>query len=200
MKSLNIEFNRTLVSFLRCDLKVVGRGVIALNVHAKVNYTQPILNGTMNISLFKKANGYRPFLYNYTMDFCDFFKNRKRYPFVKIYWDTVLKNTNLNHSCPYNHDIIVRNATLNEDMFRYMPLPSGEYMFKLRVAICNHWVAETLDTSTNKHHHSHQYEHLNRTIKENCPRFLPIRKRTIEENIISMYLYTFDTQIGLKQI
>ncbi|XP_075160390.1 uncharacterized protein LOC142233378 [Haematobia irritans] len=137
-----LDFNKTLVAFVRCDLKVVGRGLIALNVHAKVNYPQPISNATMNISLFKKANGYRPFLYNSTMDFCDFLKNRKRYPFVKIYWDTVLQNTNLNHTCPYNHDIIVRNTTLNEDMFKYMPLPSGDYLFKLRVAIYNYWVAE----------------------------------------------------------
>uniref|UniRef100_A0A1I8Q9H7 Uncharacterized protein n=1 Tax=Stomoxys calcitrans TaxID=35570 RepID=A0A1I8Q9H7_STOCA len=28
-----------------------------------------------NLSLFKRANGYRPFLYNVTLDACDFMKN-----------------------------------------------------------------------------------------------------------------------------
>uniref|UniRef100_A0A1I8P6G0 Uncharacterized protein n=1 Tax=Stomoxys calcitrans TaxID=35570 RepID=A0A1I8P6G0_STOCA len=100
------------------------------------------LKYTVNVSLWKKVSGYRPFLYNVTEDFCKFLRNRKKIPFLKIVSDILLKDSNINHTCPFNHDIIVNNLILKEEMFKYLPLPNGEYMFQFKVGAYNDWKAD----------------------------------------------------------
>lgn len=56
----------------------------------------------LNISTYKKANGYKPFLYNVTFDFCKYMANAKRKSFEKIFMDLIINNSNINHSCPYD--------------------------------------------------------------------------------------------------
>lgn len=113
------------------------------------------------MALYKRANGYRPFLYNITHDVCDFFANRKRYPILKAFFDLFLHNSNLNHTCPYyvswiwyfyliiiskqnnilfkhfQDAIIVKDLVLREENFKFLPLPEGDYQFKLSVAAYN---------------------------------------------------------------
>ncbi|XP_059221474.1 uncharacterized protein LOC106088968 [Stomoxys calcitrans] len=120
---------------------VVRRGVISANVYAAIHKSN-LNNVSVNLGLYKKENGYRPFLYNITLDFCKFIKTRKSFPFFRMFFDTFRKNSNINHSCPYNHDIIVENYTLSDEMFKLLPLPEGEYMFKLLVGTYNVWKAD----------------------------------------------------------
>ncbi|XP_058985267.1 uncharacterized protein LOC105262238 [Musca domestica] len=87
--------------------------------------------------MYKRASGYRPFLYNITQDICAFFANRKRYPIVKVIFDVFLKQSNLNHTCPYNDAIIVKDLILEEDLFHFFPIPEGEYLFKITVSANN---------------------------------------------------------------
>ncbi|EDW42771.1 GM23859 [Drosophila sechellia] len=54
------------------------------------------------LSLYRRFNGYRPFLYNITVDICSFLKNRKHYLFVDLVYDGIRNFSNVNHSCPYN--------------------------------------------------------------------------------------------------
>uniref|UniRef100_A0A1I8N3C3 Uncharacterized protein n=1 Tax=Musca domestica TaxID=7370 RepID=A0A1I8N3C3_MUSDO len=55
----------------------------------------------LNLAFYKKASGYRPFLYNITADACAFLANRRRYPVLKVIFDVFLDKSNLNHTCPY---------------------------------------------------------------------------------------------------
>uniref|UniRef100_A0A1I8Q0N2 MD-2-related lipid-recognition domain-containing protein n=1 Tax=Stomoxys calcitrans TaxID=35570 RepID=A0A1I8Q0N2_STOCA len=135
------EFHKEFATFEECRLKMVKRGLVALNLHVKL-YQLPVNNISVNLALLKKANGYRPFLYNVTTDFCKFLQNPKRVPFVNIFYEMIRKNCNMNHTCPYDHDPIVRNLTLKEEMFKHLPLPNGEYLFRLKVGAYNDWKAE----------------------------------------------------------
>lgn len=47
-------------------------------------------------------NGYRPFLYNISVDACKFLKNRKANPIANYFFDFIKEISNMNHSCPYD--------------------------------------------------------------------------------------------------
>uniref|UniRef100_A0A1I8MIV3 Uncharacterized protein n=1 Tax=Musca domestica TaxID=7370 RepID=A0A1I8MIV3_MUSDO len=95
----------------------------------------------VNLSFYKKLNGYRPFLYNITHDFCWFMENRKRIMLAKIILDLFLKESNINHTCPFDHNIIVDNVILHESQFKLLPFPRGDYMMQVKVAAYNDWKA-----------------------------------------------------------
>ncbi|XP_054085370.1 uncharacterized protein LOC105212525 isoform X1 [Zeugodacus cucurbitae] len=143
-KITNIQcssLDKNFSDFGKCRLSVPERGVIAMGVHVKL-FQMPVNNISINLSFFKKASGYRSFLYNVSADFCAFMANKKRYPFLNIFFDILLKESNINHTCPYSHDIIVKNLILRDEMFGRIPVPAGEYMFKLMVGAYNEWKAD----------------------------------------------------------
>ncbi|XP_013106474.1 uncharacterized protein LOC106086371 [Stomoxys calcitrans] len=138
-KFTNIKCLEHDVSFSRfeiCRLKVVGRDVVSLNIKVRL-YKSPVTNSTVNLAFYKKSNGFKPFLYNGTADVCAFFANRQRYPIFKIIFDMFVRNSNLNHTCPYSDVLAVEELVLNEGMFRYFPLSEAEYLFKAKVYAYN---------------------------------------------------------------
>uniref|UniRef100_A0A1I8PHH7 MD-2-related lipid-recognition domain-containing protein n=1 Tax=Stomoxys calcitrans TaxID=35570 RepID=A0A1I8PHH7_STOCA len=146
-KFTNIKCQDHDVNFSRaevCKLRVIGRGVVTLNIRVGL-YKIPVTNVTVNMGFYKKANGFKPFLYNYTVDFCNFMTNRKRYPVMKVLFDVFLHASNINHSCPFDHAIVIDNLLLEESKFELFPIPEGEYMFKLMVFAYNDLKA-TLET------------------------------------------------------
>ncbi|XP_050332809.1 uncharacterized protein LOC126760998 isoform X2 [Bactrocera neohumeralis] len=132
-------FDKPFADFKSCRLHVPKRGEIALSLHVRL-FQIPVNN--INVSFFKKASGYRPFLYNISANFCEVMANKKRFPFLKIFFDIIAKDSNINHTCPYNHDIIVKNLVLRDDMFGRLPVPAGEYLFRLMVGAYNEWKAD----------------------------------------------------------
>ncbi|XP_073821315.1 uncharacterized protein [Musca autumnalis] len=110
----------------------------AMLKESNVNHTCPY---EVNLALFKKVNGYKPFLYNTTIDFCMFMTNRNKFKFAKIFQDILMEESNLNHTCPFDHNLIVDNLILDERKFAFLPLPRGDYMFMLKVAAYNDWKA-----------------------------------------------------------
>ncbi|KAI8115489.1 hypothetical protein CVS40_12196 [Lucilia cuprina] len=134
-----IEFDRPFATIPECKLKMVGRGVVALNLNVTLHQV-PVNNVSINFELLKKANGYRPFLYNISGDFCQAISHKNRYSFVGLVLNLMEKYTNINHTCPYD-SIIVSNLILRDEMFKFLPLPSGDYLFNIRVAAYNDWKA-----------------------------------------------------------
>ncbi|KAH8242385.1 hypothetical protein KR032_004216 [Drosophila birchii] len=123
-------YDDSFCDFNQCELKLLGRGKVGIFVYVKVHQL-PITKVRVNLSLHRKFNGYRPFLYNVTVDFCDFIHHKARYPWFKIVHESMLKFSNLNHSCPYSNDIIVSKMILNDGMLMKTPFPTGSYMFQL---------------------------------------------------------------------
>ncbi|XP_019892851.2 uncharacterized protein LOC101898024 [Musca domestica] len=127
--------------FEECRLAVVKRDVISLNINVKLMQV-PVTNITVNLAFFKKLSGYRPYIYNITVDFCNFLKNSNRQSYAKLFLDAILKDSNVNHTCPFNHNIIVKDLILDESKFKYFPIPRGDYMFRIKVAAYNDWKAD----------------------------------------------------------
>ncbi|XP_073835036.1 uncharacterized protein [Musca autumnalis] len=123
--------DKSLVDFKHCQLKAVGRNRIAMQVQAEL--MEPLHDGLqINAELFRKSHDFRPFLYNDTMDFCGFMKNPNRFMFWKILVQDMVKYTNLNHTCPYEDEIVVKDLILEENMFKTLPFPSNDYMVHLK--------------------------------------------------------------------
>ncbi|ALC45452.1 CG33752 [Drosophila busckii] len=96
----------------------------------------------MNFSILRKLNGYHPFLYNLTVDFCRYMKHPN--PMVVFYYfqRAFQPYSNLNHTCPYNHDVIVNDFVLDDKMFDKLPLPKGNYLLLLKIAINSIWALQ----------------------------------------------------------
>ncbi|KAH8412736.1 hypothetical protein KR009_005009, partial [Drosophila setifemur] len=125
-KSYDLEFD----DFEYCYLKAVNRSFNYMSLRVNL-YKIPIAKAKVNFVLFKRMNGYRPFLYNVTVDGCRFLKNEKTNPVLGFLFGTFKKFSNINHSCPYAHDIVVHqfsNQFLNEKVTKVLPFPQGDYM------------------------------------------------------------------------
>ncbi|XP_046809141.1 uncharacterized protein LOC124420442 [Lucilia cuprina] len=123
------------IEFPICDLSRIGGNVMALNMYGKLNMKN-VENITILAKLFRKINNkFRPFLYDDVIDYCDFHLNAKRHVFWNILYKNLGKFSNMNHSCPYNHDLIIRNLTFDISNLKVVPIPRGEYMIQYKYVV-----------------------------------------------------------------
>uniref|UniRef100_A0A1I8N6F7 Uncharacterized protein n=1 Tax=Musca domestica TaxID=7370 RepID=A0A1I8N6F7_MUSDO len=120
------SFDEEMAVFQECRLRVVRRGLSAATVHIKV--LRPITELMVNVAIYKKASGYKPFLYNTTYDLCRWKTGGIQNVLARIANNFIAEFSNINHTCPYEHDLIIQNMTVSEDKFKLMPIPPGEYM------------------------------------------------------------------------
>ncbi|XP_028897740.2 uncharacterized protein LOC105214603 [Zeugodacus cucurbitae] len=143
IKFTNIKcktLDKSFADFGNCKLKALSRDEVALSLRVNL-FEVPVNNVSLNVELFKKFNGYRPFLFNKTVDFCEFLRNKKRVGFFDIIFKFLEAYSNINHTCPYNNDIIVDRLILKPQYFVLLPLPEGEYRLKIAVGAYNDWKA-----------------------------------------------------------
>ncbi|XP_017037369.1 uncharacterized protein [Drosophila kikkawai] len=136
-KSLDKNF----ADFEYCYIKSVNRSYKYLSLKANV-FKKPITKLKVNGALFKRLNGYRPFMYNVTVDACRFMDNKNSNPVAGYFFDFIKLNSNINHSCPYTHDFIVDKLSIDEVNHRItnvLPFPEGAYMVE------THWIAYDID-------------------------------------------------------
>lgn len=60
----------------------------------------------VNLALWKKFNGFRPFLYNLTFEACSFIANPKSNPVANFVYESFMIYSNINHSCPITVSVI----------------------------------------------------------------------------------------------
>ncbi|KAH8307579.1 hypothetical protein KR044_003807, partial [Drosophila immigrans] len=115
-------------TFDACILKSVNRTYKFATV--KLYPAKLLYNIKVNMVFLKRLNGYKPFLYNYTVDACKFLRNPKTANKIPIFFFGLFgPYSNINHSCPYG-DIIVEKVPishLNHQLTKILPLPEGEY-------------------------------------------------------------------------
>ncbi|SPP75626.1 Hypothetical predicted protein, partial [Drosophila guanche] len=121
-----------------CRLNVLGRGIIGANIHIKL-LKLPVRKVKINFSVWKKLSGYHPFLFNVTVDLCHHMKHPNPLTVFYYFYASFLPYINLNHTCPVNHDIILKNFVLNEQMFSKVPMPIGSYMFMIKILTEDVW-------------------------------------------------------------
>ncbi|XP_022228402.2 uncharacterized protein LOC111078162 [Drosophila obscura] len=118
----------------QCYLKSINRTYKYLSI--KVNLLKPLVTNVMvNGAMLKRANGYKPFLYNITIDFCRFMKYRRSNPVALYALGLLGTNTNLNHSCPYHGVMFVDKlptSFINHQITEILPFPEGDYMLEYR--------------------------------------------------------------------
>ncbi|KAH8413469.1 hypothetical protein KR009_011448, partial [Drosophila setifemur] len=127
------SFDKPFGEFGQCFLKSVNRSYKYLTVSLKLNQL-PITKIKASLVLWKRFSGYKPFLYNITIDFCKFVKNRKSNPVANFFFETYQNYSNANHTCPYNHDLIVDKLNvniMNHRLTEVLPFPHGDYMAEL---------------------------------------------------------------------
>ncbi|XP_029405019.2 uncharacterized protein LOC115065931 [Bactrocera dorsalis] len=135
-----ITLDKPFADFAYCKLKALSRDKVALSLRVKL-FEIPVNNVSLNVEFFKKYNGYRPFLFNKTLNFCEFLRNKKRIGLLEIIFKFLEPHSNINHTCPYNNDIIVDRLILKPNYFALLPLPAGEYRIKITVGAYNDWKA-----------------------------------------------------------
>ncbi|XP_033253985.1 uncharacterized protein LOC108159866 isoform X1 [Drosophila miranda] len=127
--SVDKEFS----DFEYCYLKSVNRSYKYLSL--KVNLFQvPITNVSTKIGLYKRFSGYKPFLYNLTVDACKFLKHQKSFPIVSYFYELIKDFSNMNHSCPYDHDLLLDKLTIehvNNRFSKTLDFPAGDYLIHL---------------------------------------------------------------------
>ncbi|XP_037722621.1 uncharacterized protein LOC119555355 [Drosophila subpulchrella] len=130
--SKDIKFS----NFSKCYIKAVNRTHKYIDFHINI-YQKMVDNVTVNVKFMRQDHGYKPFFVDVTIDGCKFLKNQRQ-PMAKMIFDVYKSSSNLNHTCPYNHDIIVDHlwtGNLEGDVLKYLPLKNGDY------AIFSEWSA-----------------------------------------------------------
>ncbi|EDW89781.2 uncharacterized protein LOC6529038 [Drosophila yakuba] len=126
------SYDKTFVDFPECRLKVLGRGIIGANIHVKF-LKLPINRMAVRFTVYRKLSGYHPFLFNVSEEFCRVLKHPNRLRVFYYFYTAFLPFSNLNHTCPYNADVFIRNCTLSDRMFAKVPLPKGIYKLTLEM-------------------------------------------------------------------
>ncbi|XP_070851639.1 uncharacterized protein [Drosophila suzukii] len=131
--SLDKEFS----DFEYCTLKAVNRSYKYISTKVKL-FQVPVTKVKVNFGLYKRFSGYRPFLYNVTVDACNFLKNKKRNPIASYFYDFIKDISNMNHTCPFDHDLVwdkLSTEHINHRVTNILSFPEGDYMMEM------HWIA-----------------------------------------------------------
>ncbi|XP_026839940.1 uncharacterized protein LOC113564894 [Drosophila persimilis] len=122
------SYNKSFFVFNTCRLKAINRNKVILNLNATILHTVNIF--TVRFKLFKKANGFKPWMVDRSIDVCRF-THTSYDPYFKIIYELYREFTNMNHTCPYVGHQILKGFYLRPELLR-LPFPSGDYMLSLR--------------------------------------------------------------------
>ncbi|KAH8285650.1 hypothetical protein KR054_011908, partial [Drosophila jambulina] len=115
-----------------CRLKSVNPTYKYVSVKVRL-FKVPITRIKINLGLYKRLNGLKPFLYNVTFDGCKFMQSKTSNPVARYFYEFGKDYSNMNHTCPYDHDLIVDKVSatdMNHRITRVLPFPEGSYMFQ----------------------------------------------------------------------
>ncbi|KAH8281964.1 hypothetical protein KR054_004370, partial [Drosophila jambulina] len=129
--------DKSFADFEYCRFERVNKTFKYITVKVLL-FQKPVTKVKINAALYKSSNGYKPYLYNVTVDACKFFKNLKAQPVARLIYDFLNDFSNMNHTCPYDHDLLVYQLTadyLNNHLTHILTFPKGDYLFQM------HWMA-----------------------------------------------------------
>ncbi|KAH8247708.1 hypothetical protein KR038_008793, partial [Drosophila bunnanda] len=127
-------YGKDIVEIEYCYIKSINRTYKYLSGKMKLNEI-PFDKFTVNMVIWKRFNGYRPFLYNITVNGCKFLNNPKSNIIGKFIYDTYKPYSNINHSCPYTNDLVLDKLPvefMNHQLTKILPLPEGDYLIEFR--------------------------------------------------------------------
>ncbi|KAH8371161.1 hypothetical protein KR093_006340, partial [Drosophila rubida] len=122
-----VSYNESWVVIHECRIRAVSRNKTIFNFNGTILH--PAKKVTQGIVLFKKANGYKPWLLNIKIDCCKFM-DKPYNPSAVLINNLFLEFSNIKHSCPYVGPQIVKGFYLRHEMLR-LPFPTGEYLLAI---------------------------------------------------------------------
>ncbi|KAH8263263.1 hypothetical protein KR044_006512, partial [Drosophila immigrans] len=122
------SYNKSWVVINKCRLYAISRNKTIFNFNGTVLH--PVYNIFTEMEILKKANGYKPWIFKATMDACRFVKKSYN-PVVVIIYSLFKQFSNINHTCPYMGDQIIKGFYLRPELLLGLPVPSGEYLLTM---------------------------------------------------------------------
>lgn len=120
--------NDSWIIFSECRLYAINRNKTTLTIVANAHYA--VNQVLIDAQLFKKASGYKPWVYKGKFDGCQFQK-KQSIPIVKFIFNMLKNNTNMVHTCPYIVSITKRKSLCIYFRFLYI-----ENRVKYTLGIC----------------------------------------------------------------
>ncbi|KAH8408677.1 hypothetical protein KR215_010465 [Drosophila sulfurigaster] len=118
------SLNKSHVVINQCRLRAINRNKTVFNLN--MTALQPITNCWLRFQVFKRENGYKPWLMKTSWDACRFMKKAYN-PFAIIIYRQFKDFSNFNHSCPYVGDLILEGFYLRPELLGLV-LPTGDYL------------------------------------------------------------------------
>ncbi|KAH8337992.1 hypothetical protein KR067_013620, partial [Drosophila pandora] len=145
----NIEctvLDKDFMDFDECFLKSFNRTFKYMSLKTKIHQL-PVNDLTIRVEVLKRLNGYKPFLFNFTVDACKFLKGQKKTMVTQFFYDLFAPYSNMLHKCPYDvskfellwklvngfgfqHDVFVNKlpiSHLDHMLSNVLPFPEGVY-------------------------------------------------------------------------
>ncbi|SPP75191.1 Hypothetical predicted protein [Drosophila guanche] len=137
---LCVPHDKDYADFFICKINAISRYKNSISIGYRIKQTFGS-NLILRMELFKRANGWRPFLYNVTLNVCDFLDNAKNrntpngalfslaFSYFSQYLNKPLK-------CPFyaNDTMEIMNFVCNMKRFRSrFPIENGEYAAQFSV-------------------------------------------------------------------
>ncbi|EDW47106.1 uncharacterized protein LOC6608356 [Drosophila sechellia] len=132
-KSLHCtNYDRSYGEILLCKIKAINRYRNSISIQFRQLRT--VNNVHMRLEFFKRANGWRPFLYNISFNLCDFLSKRNNvivslgYEYLKPYIPIT------NYTCPFKKNHLIKCTDLEFDIEKFrvrFPIETGEYALQL---------------------------------------------------------------------
>lgn len=138
------SYDKSLTVFHYCRLKAYSRTKTSLHINA--TFLHPINSISVRFQMLKRANGYKPFLFDITVDAWQFLRKPNN-PVIKIVYNMIKDASNINHSCPYVVRFLIKiiynyisflvdlqGTVVLNDFHRIslpLPFPSGDYLSRL---------------------------------------------------------------------
>ncbi|XP_017080081.1 uncharacterized protein LOC108113886 [Drosophila eugracilis] len=120
--------DKKFMKFEKCYIKAVNRTHKYIDVHANL-YQLPVDNIMIRLRMMRNDHGFKPFFIDMSFDACKFMKNQKN-PILNLFYGFYKKSSNINHTCPFNHDLIVDHmwtGNMETEVMNYLPIKNGDY-------------------------------------------------------------------------
>ncbi|XP_037941041.1 uncharacterized protein LOC119673991 [Teleopsis dalmanni] len=127
-------FDKQALEFKKCYIKAVSRDYNYITIF--INLKEVVRKVKVRVSLLKRANGWKPFLYDINVDGCQFIRNPARNPVANLFYQFLKEFSNINHACPYDHDVLIDKLTILNGTVK-LPFPLGEYALDTQWVINN---------------------------------------------------------------
>ncbi|XP_034650052.1 uncharacterized protein LOC117889737 [Drosophila subobscura] len=122
------SYNQSWFVFHTCRLKALSRSKVVFNMYGVALH--PANEISIHCRVFKKANGYKPWLLDVKFDGCQYMRKRNQ-PIFNVVYVLIKDFTNINHSCPFVGPQVLKDFYPKPELLR-LPLPTGDYMLTLQ--------------------------------------------------------------------